>query len=1235
MSIKNLMFTIVMMFSMTNLFAAQLPEGAETKDYMLTAQDFDNGDVLYDAKIAVVGDNVYLGNFAFNAKNCWIRGVRIDNTVIFPEEQLMTTLSDGTEIWFYGVTITADGIESKNLELHYDAKADEYTANCGIMLTMGRPSATSLNYLEILDNVLISTTGRRIVPEVTINTNIITQQPTGELKTYVRKGEAYQNFMNKPTYTIQDGMSINIVYAKDGKTLYMQAPISYAGTQSWVKGTIEGNKIHVPLYQSIIKDSDKNYGVIGICRWNKAHTYLEPFLRATEITFTVDPSTGVITQDGDDAFALLWSQDMSWSYYCDMHSVYTPLDNQFVTIPKGLATEQLAMTYKHNDEMHPELTDVNLVLTGALDQENGKYYIAGLSQADPTAAIVGNVEGNTIVFPTNQFLGTGMKFMAYFTPVNYTIEIMTMDFGGGEGMNFYITEPTLKNSLVLTRDEQGVLRSADDEAIMITRGIANQATVKQSYYISYLSPVIEYYNEHPSTPIAPEIKRYSQKMEEGGNDCLNLYIEPKDTEGGFINPQRLAYQVYVQTNGKVEPYVFSADEYRIAADMATIPFVFSCRDLANSTDISVGGTEIYLYETGFENIGAQVINYSGGEEHRSTITWWKDPASITQPEYPGRTADPENPGENPDDQSIVYGEYNGTQSLGAWGTQKGETYHMAIKVSDPTIVGTKITNVRIPINSTKVKNCRLWIARDYLTNATGDEDTPFYVDFTPSGAETEVTLPTPFIVSEGEFYIGVTFTATATDQLPVLLMQSEQVGTSFIRSSRTYRRWADLGMIIKGALPIQFTVKGSIIKTNSVSVQSISNTFVKHGEESSATVIVANNGSNEVSSIDYTYTVAGITVEGNKDIAISADHYGTQASFDITVPAVAENGLYTGTLTITKVNGHDNNNNVCAGTHEVKVMNVVPKKRVLAEEFTGAWCGYCPSGYVAMKLMNERHPDDFVCASYHNKDAMVITDDYPVEVGSFPTFVIDRYHYTDAYKGDVAKDMGIEETWLKEMQKSSPVNVEVSAVLNEEGVITVNAEYEFCEDVTGTNYGVAYIVTADGLHGNDKNWRQHNYYSKFYNNGANSGMYKEGMDDFNNGPEYMFLEYDDVAIATSAESGNTISGVISADSHEADVYTHQYTFRTADMNGTYGNKENLVQDTHRLNVIALVYDNKAKQVINCNKCHVTIEGEEDGIKGVNFDANNDADNIYDLQGRKVEKAQKGIYIIGGKKIVVK
>ena len=48
-----------------------------------------------------------------------------------------------------------------------------------------------------------------------------------------------------------------------------------------------------------------------------------------------------------------------------------------------------------------------------------------------------------------------------------------------------------------------------------------------------------------------------------------------------------------------------------------------------------------------------------------------------------------------------------------------------------------------------------------------------------------------------------------------------------------------------------------------------------------------------------------------------------------------------------------------------------------------------------------------------------------------------------------------------------------------------------------------------------------------------------------------------------------------------------------------------------------------------------VEVETSGIEGVALDSTFGANSMYDLNGRKLKEPQKGINIIGGKKVLLK
>ena len=70
-----------------------------------------------------------------------------------------------------------------------------------------------------------------------------------------------------------------------------------------------------------------------------------------------------------------------------------------------------------------------------------------------------------------------------------------------------------------------------------------------------------------------------------------------------------------------------------------------------------------------------------------------------------------------------------------------------------------------------------------------------------------------------------------------------------------------------------------------------------------------------------------------------------------------------------------------------------PVKRVLLEQFTGAWCGWCVDGSVVMDELIKEFPDNFIGVKMHQGDAMEIPkvfDSIKALVPFYPSGAIDR-----------------------------------------------------------------------------------------------------------------------------------------------------------------------------------------------------------------------------------------------------
>ncbi len=138
--------------------------------------------------------------------------------------------------------------------------------------------------------------------------DIITEQPAGELRRYVRQGSnIYQAWMG-PALTSQKGMA-DIVFADDGQTVYLRDVVYDVASDVWVRGTLspDGTKITVPLGQYLYWDETEEKGMVLQWMSTGVETQLDEegqpqqvmnltvHLGVTEATYTL--ADGTITLD--------------------------------------------------------------------------------------------------------------------------------------------------------------------------------------------------------------------------------------------------------------------------------------------------------------------------------------------------------------------------------------------------------------------------------------------------------------------------------------------------------------------------------------------------------------------------------------------------------------------------------------------------------------------------------------------------------------------------------------------------------------------------------------------------------------------------------------------------------------------------------------------------------------------------------------------------------------------------
>ena len=308
--------------------------------------------------------------------------------------------------------------------------------------------------------------------------------------------------------------------------------------------------------------------------------------------------------------------------------------------------------------------------------------------------------------------------------------------------------------------------------------------------------------------------------------------------------------------------------------------------------------------------------------------------------------------------------------------------------------------------------------------------------------------------------------------------------------------------------------------------------------------------------------------------------------------------------------------------------------KVVAEEVTGTWCGYCVRGIGAMNYMSENYPQGFIGIAVHNDgspqvpDSMAIPgEEYLNDIFShmgtagFPHAGVNR---NAMYWDDPANIPSIY-TYIKDSYQNT-VGLQLTASYDEQtNQITADVDAYFASDNDKAKYNLAYVVVENNVHrthaetgilNNYCGYDQINYYA----DGAYGEMYGfENLPSIINADDMWFQ---DVArgIAPDYEGVQNAFGVESV--KEGDHLAYRYSL---DMPETVLKKENT-----ELVVLLL---NEDGIIVNADKCAINGTAP-DNIAAAGNRTSAEADPYYyTLNGVRVEKPTKGVYIHQGRKVI--
>ena len=580
---------------------------------------------------------------------------------------------------------------------------------------------------------------------------------------------------------------------------------------------------------------------------------------------------------------------------------------------------------------------------------------------------------------------------------------------------------------------------------------------------------------------------------------------------------------------------------------------------------------------------------------------------------------------------------NGTD--GFYGTAATDSYGLAIRIVDPALVGAKIVGMRFALEyATGIEDVSGWTSTSLGRTPTGEE-----VDVaTVQSGWNEVRFTTPVEIPDGGIYVGYSLTVAQLISQGangfIMATGADMAANGFfLRSDNVTRgEWTD--MAASPALSMQVILEG--VDSRGVDVALDEYVIAKQNEASTCNVTIANNTGKSVSSVEYSYSIAGEAGQsgtGSETVDMSSV-LGASANMSIELPAISEVGEYDLTVKVTKVNGEEISNAEATATTKLVVTNLYIKHRAVVEEYTGAWCSACPRGYIGMKRMSEKYPEDFIGLAYHasqspyyNFDVMEATNVvFPSNVSSFPSCWLDRVgDYIDPYFGTGNEEMGIEQDWLARCEEPAPAAIVVEAALSDD-LETVSVTSRTAFALSGVEgFKVAYALLADGLTGEGNEWKQVNGYA-----GNQSALPGDDWDMFFKGGSRVAVEFNDVVILAPDSRG--VENSIPSDITVGEWNEHNYTFTLSEAT-SYHYDVSLVQKLWKLRVVAMLV-NADGEIVNAAKCNVSTPA---GVNGVESSMDEPVEVArYSLDGRLLSEPERGVNIVKmsdgtARKVIVK
>lgn len=133
-------------------------------------------------------------------------------------------------------------------------------------------------------------------------------------------------------------------------------------------------------------------------------------------------------------------------------------------------------------------------------------------------------------------------------------------------------------------------------------------------------------------------------------------------------------------------------------------------------------------------------------------------------------------------------------------------------------------------------------------------------------------------------------------------------------------------------------------------------------------------------------------------------------------------------------------------------------RRMVMEEATATWCGWCPQGIVAIDGLKRDFPDNFLAIAIHgNGDKMAYIDEYGLQVSGYPSAFLNRQSTSVSY------------SWLKRQIEKAGLTTDKMVRIDSVTYVEADEAYKVYTTTRVANFlenaqlRLVYVVTEDSV----------------------------------------------------------------------------------------------------------------------------------------------------------------------------